>query len=146
MILVTKSLKSGTNKKGGDTMSPEVKHKVIQNLFKTVAILSIFAIMFLFKYYMIVLFAILLVNLVIFAFQRPVGYYFPPLRKLYDIYPPENNFSSLLKNCVISILLILLGAQDYFYGSDEKGIVLVILLVLLVIFNIISWIEYFMSN
>ena len=127
-------------------MSPGVKHKLIQNVFKSLAILSVFAVMLLFKYYMIVLGAILLVNLMIFAFQRPLGYYFPPLRKLYDTYPPENNFSSLLKNCVISILLILLGAQNFFYGSDKKGIMLVIVIVFLVFFNIISWIEYFMTN
>ena len=127
-------------------MSSEVKHKVIQNLFKNLAVLSIFAVMCLFKYYMIVLVAILIVNLISFAFQCPVGYYFPPLRKLYDTYPFENTFSSLLKNCVIATLLILLGAQNFFYGSDARGIMLVIFIVLLVIFNILSWIKYFMSN
>lgn len=124
-------------------MSPEVKHKFIQNLFKNLLILSVLAIMFLFKYYIIILIAILIMNLVIFAFQRPVGHYFPPLRKLYDIYPPENNFGLLLKNCIMSVLLIILGSYNFFYGSNEKLITLVVVLILIVIFNIISWLEFF---
>ena len=124
-------------------MSSEVKDKFIQNLFKNLLVLSTLIVMFLFKYYMLILLAILIVNLVLFAFQHPIGHYFPPLRKLYDVYPPENLFALLLKNCILSVLLIVLGSYNLFYGSDEKLITLVVALVLIVIFNIVSWLEFF---